>query len=174
MNPPLNLERNSRTSGVTPDGRTVPLAWDMTTGVLMMKTHPYMPWSYEDAGAAARSLINAGGVHLADADEWYRGVWVPAPEQILDADYTRDQQRKLLRDGGNTFPQITDGGYSEKSGSMMLDGDEELTPPEEGGDGDDGGEEEEATVAHRPIQAYAVRSKATKKGTNKKDKKKAR
>lgn len=174
MNPPLNLQRTSRTAGVTSDGRTVPLAWDLTTGLLMMKVAPYMPWSYTDKGAAAKQLADQGGVYLPDVDTWYRGVWVPAQENILDADYTRNQQQRQLRNGGGMAQrQITDGGYADKVGSSVID-EEEVEPPPEGPDnelpdGDDGGEDAPAARHHAPVSAYSVRLRSKAK----KDKKKA-
>ena len=87
--PPLVLDMSTRTAGKLPDGRTVPLAWSLSTPAkIYMKTAPYMPWGDT---TKVDATIAAGGVYIAALDEWFRGVWEPAPPQVLDADYTAQQ-----------------------------------------------------------------------------------
>lgn len=138
MNAPLALLKTSHTSGVTPDGRTVPLAWDANSGKLMMKTAPYMPWGGSNADKSKlKKVLETSGQFLADPEEWYRGVWEPAPENILDADYTRNQQQRALR--GGSAPLLSSGGggyaggYRDQVASTIEDEDEdELTEPPDG------------------------------------------
>lgn len=101
--PPLTLDMSSRSSGKTPEGKTVPLAWDLTTQKIYMKTADGMPW---DDSAKVAAIVANGGTYLAASDEWFRGVWELAPQVIMDADYTRKQLggatgAALLGDGGD-------------------------------------------------------------------------
>jgi hypothetical protein len=86
---PINLDKTSRTSGKLPDGRIVPLAFDLTTQELLMKTSDGMPWGDD---AALDAVLSAGGRYVNDPEVWFRGVWEPAPAQVLDAEYTAKQQ----------------------------------------------------------------------------------
>lgn len=142
MLPPLNLDRTHRTSGVLPDGRTVPLAWDFTTQQIMAKVEPYMPWDHRDGHKRAIELSQTGQ-YLPDDDLHFRGVWIPAPKQIFSADYSRKMQNAL--NSGSVYPMLpqhTHGpGGQEMVGSTVEEGEDEEVDNELPGEG---GEEEEA------------------------------
>ena len=161
--PPLNLDMSCKTSGTLPDGRTVPLAWDLSTGKIYMKVAPFMPWNRQDGHKAAKKLFDAGGIHVAARDEWFRGVWTEAPQQIFDADYTRKQQLELSRGGGsyqrlaiNAPLGLTEGGGGmEKAGSTVIDADYE-----EVGDEDDQGDDAEQEEESEPVTAKGKKRKS--------------
>jgi hypothetical protein len=159
MQSPLNLDRSTRSSGVTPDGKVVPLAWDYSSNQMMMKVAFHMPWNAGDGHKAAIKLAAAGGQYLPDLDEWFRGVWTVAPKNICDADYTRKQQKALSNGGG--YPRLNaqttagwlGGGYSDSVGSTVGEAeDEPETPP------DDGGDEGEPEDAPSGESAYSPRA----------------
>jgi hypothetical protein len=190
MQPPLILDRTSRTSGTLPDGRTVPLAWSYSTSQTMMKVSPYFPWGNEKA---VRKLLASDAQYLCDGDDWFRGVWVPAPENIQDADYTQALLDKRLRAGASQLrlqqqstAGWTSGGFAEKSGSTIgADPDVDPHDPEddiEDGDVEDGEtetvEEDETPQHHemagRNLGAAARRSAVRKAVEKVKAKKKSR
>ena len=163
---PLNLDMSCHTSGTLPDGRTLPLAWELTTGKIYVKVAPYFPWNNRDGNRAAVKLIDKGGVYLAVMDEWFRGVWLEAPQQVFDADYTRKQQRELSRGGGSrlaldsitgsgSYPLglTTGGGGMQKTGSTTIEGDYEEVEDDEDDETENGetenGEAEPETATGR-------------------------
>lgn len=89
--PPLNIDKRSRISNKLPGGTVVPLAWDFATGKPVAKVASGFPWNDEEA---TKKLIDAGGQYLADNDEWFRGVWVPAPDNVFAADYNPDAEKQ--------------------------------------------------------------------------------
>jgi hypothetical protein len=170
MQAPLNLDTSCRSSGTLPDGRTVPLAWDLTTRKIMMKVAPYVPWSNRDNNKAAKRLMGRGGVYLAAADEWFRGVWTEAPQQVFDADYTEKQQKELAsgrtsaRLGSGALGLTSGGGGMQKSGSTLIEGDyEEVDEPEEEEDEEEGVEEGEGDAEAEPEEVAAPSKRKGKK-----------
>jgi hypothetical protein len=124
-----------------------------------MKVAAYMPWDASDGNKAALKLVAKGGQYLACAEEWFRGVWIDAPENILDADYTKEQAKKRLSAGGNgqfrltqqTTAGWTEGGFAEKAGFSVGEGEEEeeeeeAAPP----DGDEANGEGEGEASYHP------------------------
>jgi hypothetical protein len=114
MQAPLNLDMTSHSSGVLPDGRTVPLAWDFATSKLMIKVAPGMPWNQRDGNKEAVQLVNQGGQYLGVSDEWFRGVWIPSETDITSADYTRALAAKQNPALGSGSPAMLGEGGEEK------------------------------------------------------------
>jgi hypothetical protein len=94
------------------------------------------------------AMIDDGAQFYSHAGEWFRGVWIPAPENILDADYTADLAQKRLLSGKTqlrlaqqTTAGWTSGGYADQARESIEEGEVEPTDPED--------EEEEATPTAR-------------------------
>lgn len=165
--PPLVLDESCHTSGTLPDGRTLPLAWDLLTGKIYMKLGTSFPWNNRDNSKEATKLYNSGATMVASNDEWFRGVWAEAPQQVFDADYTRRQQLELSRgngvrlllnsvtgavsrqEGGGFWPLGLTTGEAHPVSSSVIEGDfEEVEPPDEDegeGEGEENGEAEAAS-----------------------------
>jgi hypothetical protein len=92
-----------------------------------MKSYPSMPWN--DA-AKITELSAAGAQYLPVPDEWFRGVWEPAPQQVMDAAYTAEQERRRL--SGGSGQAMLEAGDDEGEGEGEGDDDDEAATKPKG------------------------------------------
>jgi hypothetical protein len=102
MTAPFNLDTRYKAKVQLPDGTIVPVAYNLSTGDVLVKTASGLPWG-DDAEVA--SIVGRGGQYIASSDDFFRGVWEPAPAPVLEADYNSEQ-----RSGGGNSEQRSGGG----------------------------------------------------------------